>query len=126
MNHLHNYLTPRAGEETFASNALLGIRLCCTGQHAGKLLVSGALKPVRSNHAAQFFTKESLDALRSDKLATIAKSCAMLNEPERALLAAGLQGKQLSVSRLAGLGLSVTDHPRWTCSLTGGGGLFAK
>lgn len=91
MNHVQRKIQCPTDCEEINSQAALGARLLCSGQHAGRLLISGALKPALAGPFQKFYRVTDLDNLRDNAVETIKEKCSRLTEAERLTLAAGLR-----------------------------------
>jgi DNA-binding transcriptional regulator LsrR (DeoR family) len=95
MNHVQSKTKVPAGHEKLMTQKELGDRIGCSSQHAGRLLINGAIRPSITTHDCRAFSTKELDALRRHAVATIAERCSRLSDSERAELAAGLVGVRL-------------------------------
>ena len=97
MNPVQDIKIP-PGCEMFATNAALGSRIGYSGQAAGRLIVTGALKPAEVTPFATFYRSSDLDALKRNTIAAITAKCARLTDTDRQQLAATLTSGKLEVA----------------------------
>jgi hypothetical protein len=102
MKHVQRKILCPAGFEEINSQAQLGARLLCSGQHAGRLIINGALKPAHTGPFQKFYRTSDLNDLRNSAVETIKEKCARLTEPERLALAAGLPAPSTAPTRTQG------------------------
>jgi hypothetical protein len=93
MNHVQRKIQCPTGCEEINSQAQLGARLLCSGQHAGRLIINGAIKPAKTGPFQKFYRTTDLNNLRNSAVETIKEKCSRLTEPERLALAAGLPAR---------------------------------
>jgi hypothetical protein len=91
MNQVQRKIQCLTGCEEINSQAQLGARLLCSGQHAGRLIINGALKPAHTGPFQKFYSTAALNNLRDNAVEAIKEKCSRLTEAERLTLAAGLR-----------------------------------
>jgi hypothetical protein len=67
-----NTVQPPSGMERLDTQAQLGARLLCSGQHAGRLIVTGAIKPALVRYDSTFYATADLDQLRASAVEVLA------------------------------------------------------
>lgn len=120
MNHVQRKIQCPAGFEEINSQAALGARLACSGQHAGRLTISGAIKPAHHAPFQRFYKTADLDALRYNAIQSLKAKCRLLSGNELKSLAAGLPAPSTPPTPTQGRNRAMLKGERHRMTLCGG------